>query len=290
MSYRLQAKNILLTYSQVDNDDAFLRTPSAHFDHCTSLLGPLDVYRLGREFHQDGGTHFHAYVSPSNKCSTRNARLFDYAGYHPNVRPVRKTPWKSWDYVGKEHDVIYEHGERPGGDRAPDPGRQSVWSDALAAGGKEEFLRILREKAPREYVLYHDAIERFVEKHYAPVPPHYESPSFETDSINLLSVWLHQSNIGGERWPGRPRSLILWGPTRTGKTVWARSLGRYVYRKGMHAHPTLNPLRPRAALGIPSNTAASANPKPTLIGDVWVFAYAKPKIGWVVGQPQTALG
>ena len=27
----------------------------------------------------------------------------------------------------------------------------------------------------------------------------------------------------------RPKSLILWGPTRTGKTVWARSLGLHVH-------------------------------------------------------------
>lgn len=228
MSFRLQAKSFILTYSQVANEDAFVRTPSSHFDHCTSLLGTLDVYRLGRELHQDGGTHFHAYVSPSAKCSTRNARLFDYAGYHPNIRPVRKTPWTSWDYVGKGDDVIYEHGARPGGDRASDSGRDGVWALAVAATDKEEFLRILREKAPREYVLYNAAIERYVEKHFAPQPPSYESPEFRTEyvvPIDRLNQWLLQSGIGGGGAAGRPRSLILWGPTRTGKTLWARSLG-----------------------------------------------------------------
>lgn len=228
MPYRLQAKNILLTYSQVD-ENVFLRTPTSHFEYCTSLLGPLDVYRLGRELHADGGTHFHAFVSPSAKCSTRNARLFDYAGYHPNVRSVPKTPWKSWDYVGKEHDIIHEHGERPRGDRTPEHGRDSAWHDALGAPTKEDFLSCLREKAPREYVLYHESIERFVEKHYAPVPPHYESPSFEADRRSDLLQWLNQANIGGSGFGGRPRSLILWGPTRTGKTVWARSLGMFFF-------------------------------------------------------------
>ena len=28
---------------------------------------------------------------------------------------------------------------------------------------------------------------------------------------------------------GRPRSLILWGETRLGKTIWARSLGAHIY-------------------------------------------------------------
>lgn len=229
MSFRLQAKTFILTYSQVDNEDAFVRTPTDHFDHCTSLLGPLDVYRLGRELHQDGGTHFHAYVSASTKCTTRNARLFDYAGYHPNVRPVRKTPWTSWDYVGKGDDVIHEHGARPGRDRAADSGRDSVWARAVAATDKEEFLRLLREEAPREYVLYNAAIERYVEKQFTPQPPAYEGPGFRTDDVEpvgRLNEWLRQSGIAGNGRRGRPRSLIFWGPTRTGKTVWSRSLGK----------------------------------------------------------------
>lgn len=226
MSYRLQAKHILLTYSQVTSEDAFVRDAKAHFNHCSSLLGPLDLYRLGRELHQDGGTHFHAYLSPKSKCATRNARLFDYAGFHPNVRGIRTTPWKSWDYVGKEHDIIYEHGTRPGGDRTASSGRDDIWSHALAAPNKEEFLTRIRENAARDYVLYHDAIERFVEKFYAPEPPRYESPIFQTDWIDELDQWKGQSGLGGEyRLGGRPRSLILYGPTRTGKTLWARSLG-----------------------------------------------------------------
>lgn len=36
-----------------------------------------------------------------------------------------------------------------------------------------------------------------------------------------------------DRYIGRPRGLVLWGPTRTGKTSWARSLGRHVYTVGM---------------------------------------------------------
>lgn len=31
----------------------------------------------------------------------------------------------------------------------------------------------------------------------------------------------------------RPKSLVLFGPTRTGKTTWARSLGSHVYFMGM---------------------------------------------------------
>ncbi len=254
MPYRLQAKNILLTYSQVNNDD-FLRTPSAHFEHCTSLLGPIDVYRLGRELHQDGGTHYHAFIGARNRCSTRNARLFDFNGYHPNVRPISKTPGRSWDYVGKDDDVIFEHGEKPGADRTSVSGRDSIWADALRSESKEGFLQHLRENAPRDYVLYHEAILRFVERHYKPDPPQYTSPDFTTDRRDDLLAWVNQAGIGGEQW-GRPRSLILWGPTRTGKTVWARSLG--MFKRGrMRGNP-----KPPNALALRDEPGDPKPPKP----------------------------
>lgn len=34
---------------------------------------------------------------------------------------------------------------------------------------------------------------------------------------------------------GRRRSLILWGPTRVGKTVWARSHGEHAYFCGLYS-------------------------------------------------------
>lgn len=32
---------------------------------------------------------------------------------------------------------------------------------------------------------------------------------------------------------GRKKSLVLWGPSRTGKTLWARSLGKHAYFGGL---------------------------------------------------------
>lgn len=38
----------------------------------------------------------------------------------------------------------------------------------------------------------------------------------------------------------RPKSLVLFGPTRTGKTVWARSLGRHLYFCGLYSYKEAN--------------------------------------------------
>lgn len=35
---------------------------------------------------------------------------------------------------------------------------------------------------------------------------------------------------------GRKQSLVLWGPTRTGKTVWSRSLGPHLYFCGLYSY------------------------------------------------------
>lgn len=35
---------------------------------------------------------------------------------------------------------------------------------------------------------------------------------------------------------GRKQSLVVWGPTRTGKTTWARSLGQHLYFCGLYSY------------------------------------------------------
>lgn len=52
------------------------------------------------------------------------------------------------------------------------------------------------------------------------------------EAIGLLSL----ATLGSHHVTlGRRRSLILWGPTRVGKTVWARSLGDHAYFCGLYS-------------------------------------------------------
>lgn len=226
-AFRLSGKTYLLTYSQVDDGTctAFLQPTTSHFDHVASTFGTPNVYRLGREQHQDGGTHFHVFLSFGKRIQSRNERIFDFGGSHPNIKAIPRTPEKAFDYAGKDGDILHEHGERPGKPGALSSGRDSVWADALSSEHKEDFLTTLRDRAPRDYVLYFDAIERFADRHYATAPPDYHSPSHTAVLPDAIHDWLQQSRIGDGGGNGRMKSLILWGPTRTGKTVWSRSLG-----------------------------------------------------------------
>src|SRR5699024_9766360 len=111
------------------------------------------------------------------RVSTRNQHLFDFGGVHPNIQPIPRTPGKTWDYAGKDGDVIHEHGERPGKSGTVPDGRDGIWADALTAEHKEDFLSAIRTGAPRDYVLYHEAITRFAESQWACPPPAYTSPN-----------------------------------------------------------------------------------------------------------------
>lgn len=230
MPHQFKFKAALLTYSQVDNDTAaaFLSPKEAHFNHVADALQPPVVYRLGRESHADGGTHYHVFLSFDKRVSFRNERTLDFGTSHPNIKPIPRTPHLAFDYAGKDDDIIYEHGERPGESGAASSGRDGVYGDALASETKEGFLEAVRHGAPRDYVLYFGSISSFADTHYSTPPPPYDSPEFETNGEWRVSEWLHQSGIGRERGRGRVKSLALWGPSLTGKTLWARSLGRYV--------------------------------------------------------------
>lgn len=240
MPFRFQGKHLLLTYSQVENASAFTDRPDSHLDLVSTVVRPPDVYRLGRESHEDGGTHFHVFISWENRVSFRNQHALDFAGVHPNIAPIRKTPENAWRYSGKDDDIIHEFGRIDGPASSPKGNDDSVWAAALDADTAEQFLCHIRRNAPRHYVLYYEQLLRFVEAHFTPPTPVYESPRFTLVGAERVDDWFQQSGIFDGRRPGsRPKSICLHGPSRTGKTVYARSLGVFL------VHTPGGPLPPR---------------------------------------------
>lgn len=83
-----------------------------------------------------------------------------------------------------------------------------------------------KEHHARDYVLNHERLEYFGRKHFAEIKTPYV-PLF-TDFVLPLAVknWI-DDEFNSEKL--RKKSLILIGPTRLGKTEWARSLGHHMY-------------------------------------------------------------
>lgn len=117
---------------------------------------------------------------------------------------------------------------------------ENTWSEALLCETKEDFLAFMKTNHPKDFIIYHEKLEYFVNKHYPEPEPEYV-PNYTTDQFNVppvvqnwvdeMVIYLYLYKLGIAR-PARPKSLVIIGPSRTGKTSWARSLGPHIYFNG----------------------------------------------------------
>lgn len=161
--FRLNTKNVFLTYPQVDftRDEllVFLRT----FD-CTYLL-------VARERHVDGGLHYHCCLSFQRKINIRDSTKFDFRGYHPNIQSSRRIT-DVIRYCKKEGDFTEE---------GVPPVKRS-WREIADSTTKDEFFTTVKEVSPRDYVLSYDRLHQFAEalesnkENYVPEYTDFEIP------------------------------------------------------------------------------------------------------------------
>lgn len=166
MNFKFEAKYGLLTYSQSENLDPFdivLRLSS---------LGAECI--VGREKHQDGGTHYHAFFMFERKYATRNNRIFDVGGHHPNIVRGYGTPEKGWDYATKDGDICAGGLDRPSG--VPAGKSDSKWAWIIQAANREEFFERVSSGDPRALCANFSNLQRYAEWKYRPDPIEYESP------------------------------------------------------------------------------------------------------------------
>lgn len=104
------------------------------------------------------------------------------------------------------------------------------WSTVLAEATSEPtFLELAEQHCPRDSVLFSTAIAAYARKRFRQ-HTEYNSPYGITDfrTVDKLSEfwgnWIQRPQTNK-----RPKSLILVGPSRWGKTAWARSLGTHAY-------------------------------------------------------------
>ncbi|QCW23670.1 MAG: replication-associated protein [Genomoviridae sp.] len=134
---------------------------------------------IGREDHADGGIHLHAFAEFQPRLRKRGHVWADVKGFHPNIQPVTKTPWMTYDYAIKDGDVVW--------------------------GGLER-------------------------------PPMTKKATHEAKEGSKAEAWLDLVNAeSSEIFWRRKRCLVLYGPSRTGKTQWVRSLGKHIYFGGLYS-------------------------------------------------------
>lgn len=228
MSFSFHGKYVLLTYAQCGELDAF-----RVMDHLEELRGECII---GREHHQDGGTHLHVFVDFGRNFRSRRADVFDVDGVHPNISKSTGNPHKGYDYAIKDGDVVCGGLARPEEpSRGSNRNSDAKWSRITSAPDRESFWDLVHELDPKAAATSFSQLQRYCDWKYQYHPPNYESPAnakFDGGRLDGRRDWFLQSRIGLER-VGRVKSLVLYGPSQTGKTSWARSLGKHIYCVGL---------------------------------------------------------
>lgn len=185
-----QFRYVLLTYAQCGSLDAFRVV-----EHLSELGAECII---GRENHEDGGVHLHAFVDFGRKFRSRDVRVFDVDGQHPNVSPSKGTPEKGYDYAVKDGDIVAGGLERPNRSRVPGSGDQ--WATILGAGDIDEFWKLCEELAPRALLTNFTSLRCFAEWRFRRERLPYITPrgiTFETAGVAGLDSWVRE-NLGND--------------------------------------------------------------------------------------------
>lgn len=231
---RLSVKAYLLTYSQTQLTKVQL--------HAFLTSGP-NVERLiiGEEKHKDGNPHLHAYVVYTKQREV-TYHAFDIGGEHPNIGTHKTggnpaiSHWNCWLYCKKEDADPLIVGMPP---PEPPPPRPAKRSRDPATNGDEPPA-----KKNRKNVLMHAAIE-IVKRRDGSVKEAFayileREPAYAVERANALRTEFQRirSETLCPTPPPRPLSafkyaprlpdnwhvLFLSGPTKYGKTAFARAL------------------------------------------------------------------
>lgn len=192
--YLLRQKYILLTYSQV-NEDEF------HWENIVAIVFKHGgKCRIGRELHKDGGVHYHAFCVKDKRFITRSPQAFDVDGHHPNIEPIKRTPHRAWAYVSKDGEVVHDDIPEPPAGRSKLRNKQDeVYHLALQRSHTAgQFINTIIEGDTRRAVGAFGNIYSFANWRYPPTRgPRFAPPEgfeFELSGYPDIANW-KQRNV-----------------------------------------------------------------------------------------------
>jgi hypothetical protein len=196
-NFQFNARYLLVTYAQCGQLD-----PWAVMD-MFSQLGAECL--IGRELHEDEGTHLHVFVDFGTKYRGRGATVFDVDGRHPNIETVGRTPWKAYDYAIKDGDVVCGGAERPIESSNSGTSTFDRWAEIAGATTRHEFWELVGRLDPKALCCNFGSLSKYCDWKYAVDPPVYEHPgaiTFIGGEMDGRDEWLQQANLGAERTGG----------------------------------------------------------------------------------------
>nr|ALB26008.1 replication associated protein [Okra enation leaf curl virus] len=242
--FQIYSKNYFLTYPKCSLTKEEALSQIKNFQTPTSKK----IIKICRELHENGEPHLHVLIQFEGKYKCQNQRFFDLvspsrsAHFHPNIQGAKSSSDVK-SYIDKDGDTL-EWGEFQIDGRSARGGQQTAndaYAAALNAGSKSEALRVIKELAPKDYVLQFHNLNANLDRIFTPPVEVYVSP-FSSSSFDQvpeeLEEWTAENVVDAAARPHRPQSIVIEGDSRTGKTMWARSLGPHNYLCG---HLDLSP-------------------------------------------------
>lgn len=183
---------------------------------------------------------------------------------HCNILQIRKTPFHAFDYTEKEGDVVFSDCPRPE-QKGPGVTRDDMWKQSVTLPSKNEFLEDVRGHSPRDSVLFGRQIQTYADKKYGKDLKAPKTPRWAEDGVYVhwerypeVRKWVLdyipdpitviKSMSRGESYPmdtqaadeiyvsdrsnasrRRPKSLVICGSSRLGKTLFATNLGKHIH-------------------------------------------------------------
>nr|WJW72921.1 replication associated protein [Rose leaf curl virus] len=243
-AFRINAKNYFLTYPKcsLTKEEALYQLQNIHTPVNKKFI------RICRELHENGEPHLHVLIQFEGKYQCTNNRFFDLvsptrsAHFHPNIQGAKSSSDVK-SYLEKTETPSIGESFRSMEDLHEGDNSQPMhaYAQAINTGSKSEALRVIRELAPKDYVLQFHNLNANLDRIFAPPMEVYVSPflSSSFDQVpEAIEEWASDNVMGPAARPLRPKSIVIEGDSRTGKTMWARSLGPHNYLCG---HLDLSP-------------------------------------------------
>lgn len=243
--FSFRSKDFGLTYPEAANVEK-----AQLFEGLYNLVirgAKVDMLMVSEEVgHQSGRRHFHVYIR-FNKKITCDEKSFDVCGLHCHIQKVirdgGKTIYPMLKYLAKEDqfpiatfdwkDIIEKKEEKEKKNKQPD--WISYQNEDLTQD--EVFERLALDGFSSQLANHFLNWSQYIKKTFKAKNKEVYIPAFIGDDFKLpeelvmwkfaFMGWIELFNCKKE-W-SRPNSLILIGPSRTGKTEWARSLGHHMY-------------------------------------------------------------
>jgi len=206
-----------LTFPKSGLEVDFVKT----YFHVSEGVIELEVVK---ELHEDGSPHLHVLLHYGKQVEMTRGRA-SCGGEVPNIKSVPR---------GDVHRVRAYIKKSPVNFRSTWlKSKDSGWTKVLDMPSIDEAIELAQGLQPRDYVLFRPQMEIGLAAHFKKKNPIVWTSRYLEDQFRVseqMRLWLNGMRRSDE--VGRKRSLILIGPSRVGKTEWARCLGSHFYMNG----------------------------------------------------------